>query len=268
VTDLLLTNGAHLGVTLVGAVLLIVLLHLQERATSRFVSHRLGWRAVLFTGWLGVPVHELSHLLAAKLFGHRIVSWRLFDPDPVSGTLGYVRHAYARRSAWQLLGNVFIGLAPLLAGALVLCALLGWLVGLDALSRLWEQARQLAQPVGALALGQGIKSLVLAALGASWRRKSLLLPLQFYLGVCVASHMAPSKADLSGSLGGGLVMLLLLLALTAAASYAGIGLAGVCVVLPALALLVIGTGLFQAAYAGGVALGERLTNRIGFGDTV
>ncbi|MEZ4272306.1 MAG: hypothetical protein R3C68_13050 [Myxococcota bacterium] len=49
-----------------------------ERATARYVSKRLGWRGVLFTAWVGVPVHELSHLFFARLFRHRIISWKLF----------------------------------------------------------------------------------------------------------------------------------------------------------------------------------------------
>ena len=67
--------------------LLTLLLHLVERRVSRRLSHRFGWRSVLVTGWLGVPLHELSHLAMCWVFRHRIVAYRLFDPDPRTGTL-------------------------------------------------------------------------------------------------------------------------------------------------------------------------------------
>ena len=83
-------NALSLLLVVAGAALLLVALHALERRASRYVAHRLGWRGVLVTAWLGVPCHELGHLAMARLFGHRIVAWRLFDPDPTSGTLGYV----------------------------------------------------------------------------------------------------------------------------------------------------------------------------------
>ncbi len=58
-----------------------------------------------------MPLHELSHLVTAKLFGHRIVGVAFFDPDPATGTLGYVRHAYSKRTPLQLVGNFVIGIA-------------------------------------------------------------------------------------------------------------------------------------------------------------
>ena len=58
--------------------LIALLLHLIERSlTARLVS-RFGWRGVLITGWLGVPVHELSHAVVAVRLGIAIRSVTLF----------------------------------------------------------------------------------------------------------------------------------------------------------------------------------------------
>lgn len=253
---LLLANLVHLGATAAGALLLLLLLHLQERASSRFLSHRLGWRAVLLTGWLGVPVHELSHIAAAAFFGHRIIAWRLFDPDPVSGTLGYVRHAYSRRNVWQLLGSFFIGVAPLVGGAMVLGGLLCWMVPPAAwvalLGDLSQQ--QTATPVLMLSLGQ-------QAAAAIWEHRGPLLPLQIYLAVCVASHVAPSRADLGGALPGAALLAVLLLGAAGVAAALGASLAAGQALLGIMLLLLLAAGLFQAAYVASVSLVLRLLGR-------
>ncbi|MEM6731651.1 MAG: hypothetical protein AAF658_08850, partial [Myxococcota bacterium] len=133
--------------------LVLLVLHQLERRVSRYLSHRLGWNSVLFTGWLGVPLHELSHLFAARLFGHRIVAYELFDPDPVTGTLGYVRHAYSRRNAFQLLGSFAIGVAPALAGTLALATLLAWMVPMEVLSSALDYAMEAQSFSDALMVG-------------------------------------------------------------------------------------------------------------------
>jgi hypothetical protein len=230
VVPLLLDNLTYLGASFAGLAVLLALLHVQERLVSRHVAHHLGWRAVLVTGWLGVPLHELSHLLVAKLFGHRVIAWKLLDPDPVTGTLGYVRHAYSRRSLWQLGGTFFIGMAPLLAGAGALALLLCWMLPAEAPQRLLLKLAALGTGPGdawhgLAAVGQGLAS-------ALWEGRSALLPLQLYLAACVAHHLAPSPADLRGALPGLALLAVLAVGATALASSAGVSL----LFLPALLL--------------------------------
>jgi hypothetical protein len=256
VRALLLANLVHLGATALGSLLLLLLLHLQERASSRFLAHRLGWRAVLLTGWLGVPVHELSHIAAAALFGHRIIAWKLFDPDPVSGTLGYVRHAYSRRSPWQLLGSFFIGVAPLAGGAVVLAALLCWMVPPAAWAALLRQLSQQQTATPSLMLGLGQQAAV-----AIWEHRGPLLPLQIYLAVCVASHVAPSRADVSGALPGAVLLAVLMVGAAGLAAALGASLAASQALLGIMALLLLAAGLFQAAYVASVFLVLRLLGR-------
>ncbi|MEE8409581.1 MAG: hypothetical protein V3T05_08250, partial [Myxococcota bacterium] len=64
VLDTLLHN-LTVSVCLVLMTMAILLcLHVVERRVGSHIAHHLGWRGVYVTGWLGVSLHELSHLLA------------------------------------------------------------------------------------------------------------------------------------------------------------------------------------------------------------
>ncbi len=215
VTDILARAGLDFAsqvVTLLGGLALLTFgLHLVERRVSRRLSHRFGWRSVLVTGWLGVPLHELSHLVMCWIFRHRIVAYRLFDPDPRTGTLGYVQHAYQRRNLFQIAGNFFIGVAPLLAGSLVL---LGGLALL--LPGTQPPLSTEAVPVGLVPQLSHVVGLAGATLGrmvspshlASWQ-----LWLFLALALCVGTHLSPSRPDLTGALPGLFLLMGLLFAL-------------------------------------------------------
>jgi len=214
VTDILVLAGLDFAsqvVTLLGCLALVTLgLHLVERRVSRRLSHRFGWRSVLLTGWLGVPLHELSHLVMCWVFRHRIVAYRLFDPDPRTGTLGYVHHAYQRRSFFQIAGNFFIGVAPLLAGSAVL------LLGLILLLPGTQPLSTGPAPVGFGPQVSHVVGLAGSTLGrmvslphlASWNLWVFLA-----LALCVGTHMSPSRPDLTGALPGLALLLMVLFGL-------------------------------------------------------
>lgn len=252
--SLWLLNLQHLGMTLGGVLLLMVLLKIVEQVSARFIAHRLGWKAVLLTGWLGVPVHELSHVAAAWLFGHRIVDMRLFAPDPVSGTLGYVRHSYRRRNPWQLLGSFFIAIAPTVVGLALLGLLLLWIVPSKPLGAL---AQPLLRILQSGQLGHLPGAVVTAAHDlaiAAWHHRSFLLPLQLYIGICVASHLGPSLADLRGGLPGLLLLVVLLAATAWLLAWQGRSAAAALGLLPPLLLMSLLTIAFLGAYMAVVGL--------------
>lgn len=78
---------------------------------------------VRLTGYIGTPVHELSHALMCVLFGHTVKKISMFGDSRRSRTLGYVEHSYYRGNLYHQLGNFFIGISPILAGGLVILLL-------------------------------------------------------------------------------------------------------------------------------------------------
>jgi hypothetical protein len=262
VEALFLRNLIDLGSCVGTAWLAAATLHIVGRASSHFISRRLGWNAVLVTGWLGVPLHELSHLLVARLFGHRIVAWKLFEPDPSTGTLGYVWHAYRRRNLWSLSGNFFIGMAPLAAGGLALFLLVRWL-GPDgwtlSLTDLHLPPARVSttgwpEPAQWTALPGRLASAMLAVGSAVARAKTLWLPLQLYLCVAVASHTAPSPRDLASAGWAMPIVVCGVAGLALASTVAGWTLAVLPIVLPIAALLVAMVALFQGFYVVAIAV--------------
>ncbi len=97
-----------------------IAVHWLEHFIQSRLATRFGWRSVLVTGWLGTPIHELSHAAMCLLFRHRIDEIQLFDPDVREGRLGYVRHSYRKGNWFEEAGNVLIGTAPLIGGSVVL----------------------------------------------------------------------------------------------------------------------------------------------------
>lgn len=186
-------------------------LHLCERIVQTRLATRFGWKSVLWTGWLGASVHELSHAAACLLFGHRIVEMALFQPDPQSGRLGYVRHAYNPANPLHVVGTLFIGLAPLAGGALLLAGLL-WLFFPQAAENVVE-ARRIGEAVSHGRLLESFRLWwllawhVLAELFAARNLTSWKLWTFLYISLCVGSHMAPSTSDYRGALRGAVAVL-------------------------------------------------------------
>lgn len=212
-----LLSGAAAVLTAVGllvgpAAAASVVLHVIERRMTRGLMRLAGRRAVLVTGWLGVPVHELSHAAMCVVFRHRIDRIVLFHPDPKSGTLGYVAHAWDQRSPWQVIGAFFVGVAPLIGGAAVILVLLELL--LPGALRIpaapaadWSDAE--AWIATATEIGRSAewtaRSMFSTERLAHWRLWAFL-----YAALCVGSHISPSPQDLRGGLLGGLAFFALL----------------------------------------------------------
>lgn len=124
----------NLKVTAVDLLLLLVIpliivlgLTFINRDSKQRLVNRYGGRTIVWLGGLGVIIHELSHLVVAVLFGHRIDDFRLLIPHG-DGALGYVSHSWIRGSSYQFLGNALIGTAPIYGCTAALILLTRWLV--------------------------------------------------------------------------------------------------------------------------------------------
>ena len=173
-----------------------VVVHALERIGQRQLAQRFGWKSVMWTGWLGTPVHELSHVLMCLLFRHRIDKVALFEPDEKSGRLGYVKHSYRSKSWFEELGNPFIAIAPLIGGSLVLLILVRTFYG-DAISLdTFKSAGVMGD--SPMKLWDSVK-LILGNVFRPAHFATIKFWVFVYLVLCVGSHMAPSRTDYYGA---------------------------------------------------------------------
>jgi hypothetical protein len=99
-----------------------------NRISIRMLARSIGARpALLLTGFIGVPVHELGHAFFCMLFFHRIKRIRLFDPNGLY-SVGSVEHYYHLGNWWQVIGNYFIGTGPIIFGCFIIVLLINYFV--------------------------------------------------------------------------------------------------------------------------------------------
>jgi hypothetical protein len=157
--------------------------------------------------WLGTPIHELGHALFCLIFFHRIVEIKFFKPDPLTGTLGYVYHKWNRSNPWQVLGNFFIGIGPVILGCLVLFATFYFLIPNS--SRAWDS---ILARVNEVDKSQSIGTQLTILESSAFVMVKLIFTIAnlttwrfwvfCYLSICVASNIRLSLSDIKGSLSG------------------------------------------------------------------
>jgi hypothetical protein len=212
-----LATAGQLALLLGPALVLAFALHALAALVNRRANRYLGRAYYVLFGWLGTAVHELGHALFCLLFAHRITEIKLFDFAPGDGDLGHVRHAYDRSNPYQLAGNFFIGIGPLLLGTLLIVLAARWLLGPAGFDPLvavrWESGAPRSPGtwlalVGQVGAGAGAALGALFAHGrlADWRTWVFL-----YVTFTVGSSMSLSGADLKGALGGFAVLAFLAL---------------------------------------------------------
>ena len=165
-------------------------------------------RAVCYaTGFIGTPIHESAHALMCLVFGHKIVEIKFFQMNSSDGTLGYVSHSYNPKNLWQRLGNLFIGVAPILVGAGVLCLLL-YLMLPEMFTKVIDILINIdigGEPIGALkSIGKSFA--VMFGYIDHWQWWLFLL-----VGSFIALHMTLSDADTKGALIGVIFFLIIFL---------------------------------------------------------
>lgn len=191
----------------VGVIFLFGLLIASLRRIFCSISGAAGPKILLATGFIGTPIHELSHALMCIVFGHKIRKIKLYDPDPTSGTLGYVDHSYNRKNLYHQIGNFFIGVSPLLFGAFLIVLLMYLLVPsvfLSVTGVAFELSVGPTFPIGEiLAFFWSAIMAIFCSLGSleGW--------IFILLSILIATHMELSGSDIKSGLWGLLFILLI-----------------------------------------------------------
>jgi len=223
-----LASLIQIGIFLVPGLILAFIMNYE----SGFVQRRAlltigkGWYLGLF-GWLGTIVHELGHAIFCLIFRHKITAMKLFDPDPETGTLGYVEHSYNSTSFYQLAGNFFIGIGPILLGMAIIYLLSYLLLGLNPFKLAnnfniassqnisWDTLIQIFQ-----ILWTSSTSLLCEVF--SWHNLSTWQLYAFiYLAFAIGSSITLSPSDIKGALKGFSVIIILIFIFNLATAWAG-----------------------------------------------
>lgn len=173
-----------------------------------------GMAVCVATGLIGTPIHELSHAVMCLLFGHKIEEMRLFEPDLDTGVLGYVNHSYNKRNLFQVLGNYFIGVAPIVVGSCFLFLMLYLLIP-STYSELLVAMTDLAYMQVDFNLNMFVFGfdVVLTSIETFFAIEvfDFKVVIFFVVCLCIALHMNLSSADIKGSLGAIPLFILLLI---------------------------------------------------------
>jgi hypothetical protein len=206
IRDLIVATFGQMASLFAGVFVFGLLIQFLSQLTFKSLERSFGSRGVYLVAWLGTPIHELGHALFCLIFLHKIVEIKFFKPDPVTGTLGYVYHKWNKKNPWQVLGNFFIGIGPVILGSAVLFAVFYFLV--PGSSRVWDAILIQANEINSHSIGsyfevwQGsalalVKLIFTAENLAGWRFWVFL-----YLAICVSSNIRLSWSDVKHSLSG------------------------------------------------------------------
>lgn len=167
-----------------------------------------GKTACYITGAIGTPIHECSHALFCIIFGHRIEQIRLFQIDSNDGTLGYVWHSYNRKNVYHLIGNFFIGIAPII----VITALL-YLIALplvpDMLNSIFSEVSTLDTSIGFQNIFPNLWEVIKIIFSQIGNFKWWLFVI---IGIFLCLHMTLSMEDIKSAFSGAFILTGLLLA--------------------------------------------------------
>jgi len=195
--------GKHLTLFLI----LIALLFVIQRLVFLLSEKILGGKSIYLSAWIGTPIHELSHALFCCVFGHKIQRIVLFNPDR-RGTLGYVTHSYNNRNIWQVMGNFFIGIAPLFGGLLALYIIT--FLMLDNARLLFNTLKSASfTEVNQFKFSEliDLTKKVLNIISEAYTQSPAKVMIWAYLFAAISLHLSPSKEDLKGAWVGFLIFI-------------------------------------------------------------
>ncbi len=180
-----------------------LLVHYIQRLGIKLLSDMISERpAIIVSGFLGIPIHEIGHAFFCIIFGHKIESITFFDPDGES--LGSVEHSYEADNWWKIMGNYFIGTGPIIFGSIIIALMITFLLpnGTDYFSTLWNSIQEngnnflgLLQTFGDAIL-LTLKTVFIGNL-ATWQFWVFII-----ISFNISLHMSLSLVDIRGALTG------------------------------------------------------------------
>ncbi len=203
-----------------------LLLYIFASRTRSLFCKSFGVKGELYvTGFIGVPIHEMGHLIFCFIFRHKVDSFKLLDLNATNGVLGYVNHGYQKNSLYQNIGNFFIGVGPIIFGTVVLYALINFMlpslrdnIFSSIMGSIYESISSRTLQTFAVDDAGSIVNilfdeierlkilflamitttkLILSSFADTNYTTNVLFWLFIYLSMCIASHMELSPPDIS-----------------------------------------------------------------------
>ena len=181
-----------------------------------YIYNCFGMNGLVITGLIGTVVHEFSHMLFCLIFRHEIVEFSLFRPykSRFDGVMGYVNHSCDRSSPYQMVGNFFIGIAPIIVGTGCMILFMSILLPEEFKATYQTFNQNMAYMSNINSIGDSLNiyiNIVIAIIhnlnpfiGHSWPRYIVFI----YIMYSITSHMDLSKEDIINSRAGLLVFII------------------------------------------------------------
>lgn len=180
------------------------------KKNTTYIYRCFGMNGLVFTGLIGTVVHEFSHMLFCLIFRHQIVEFSLFRPykSRYDGVMGYVNHRCDRSSPYQMVGNFFIGIAPIIVGTGCMILLMRILLPNEFMASYQTFNRNMVYLSNINSIGDSLNiyiNIVIAIIhnlnpliGHNWPMYIVFI----YIMYSITSHMDLSKEDIINSRSG------------------------------------------------------------------
>ncbi|MFL0197228.1 hypothetical protein ACJDU8_16930 [Clostridium sp. WILCCON 0269] len=204
---------------LIGIIILVgLLLGILRNNSIKNFQRSFGSKALMVTGCIGVPIHELSHAIFALLFRHKISKIKLLQKPDVNGVMGYVQHSYSKGSIYQQIGNFFIGIAPIFGGIFSIVMLMRVIIPQAYEKFIGILIRSLHTAV----LNKNTVETILNSYAGLIKIifsvknfENIYFYIFLFIAICISSHISLSSADIEGASRGLLSIFLILLGFNA-----------------------------------------------------
>jgi tryptophan-rich sensory protein len=214
--ELLYLVGTFITVGLVIGVL--------ERYSNAYFVKAFGPKGVLLTAWIGVPIHEIGHLIQCFIWGHRVIRVKLLQFHHGDGVLGFVQHQYNPNNIYQQIGNFFIGLGPIFSGIGSLMFGMYLLIPESYESFIAYTHQHVTFEKLGIGVLKTTGRAVLELSKSLFTLHNLINPLFWIfllIAICISSHTSLSKKDIQGSAKGLLTLFGLLVFINIAGGILG-----------------------------------------------